>query len=162
MRRGLGTYFRCPFFRLFLDTVLDAKRVPQRTPKSTPRAPKTLPRGVRAHFPKRLLKKVDFLLDLGAPGTLKMEPPPRRELNFHFFPCLDFGPKMEPKMDPKSSPNGPQTPWKAFRQGSRSLLKNRQKNEPKIVDFGGPLGTPWGAFGGVFWRELADSLSTSS
>ena len=69
---------------------------------------------------------------------------------------------MAPKIEPKWSRNGSQTCSEAVLEGSRSLFKNRLKNESKIVDFGGPLGPPWGTFGGVFWRELADSLSTLS
>ena len=69
---------------------------------------------------------------------------------------------MAPKMELKWSQNGSQNRSEAVLEGSRSLVKNRLKNESKIVDFGGPLGPPWGTFGGVFWRDLADCLLTSS
>ena len=48
---------------------------------------------------------------------------------------------MAPKMEPKWSQNGSQTCLEAVLEGSRSLFKNRLKNESKIVDLGGHLGT---------------------
>ena len=52
---------------------------------------------------------------------------------------------MAPKMEPKWSQNGSQTHAEASWEGTRSLLKNRRKNEWKSVDLGGPKETPFGA-----------------
>ena len=61
------------------------------------------PRGVPGPFPKRLPKKVDFLVVLGVPRTPKIELPLKRELDFYFFSLPPFwnqnGSKNEAKME---------------------------------------------------------------
>ena len=69
---------------------------------------------------------------------------------------------MAPKMEPTWSQNGSQIRSEAVLEGSRSLPKNRLKNESKIVDFGGPLGPPRAAFLGTFWSQFGDFLPTPS
>ena len=78
---------------------------PKIEPKSSHEGQKWLREGVPGPFPKRVPKKVDFLVVLGVPGTLKIELSPRRELNFHFRTdaqkMYQKGPQKPPKMEPK-------------------------------------------------------------
>jgi len=64
---------------------------------------------------------------------------------------------MAPKMEPKWSQHGSQIRSEAVLEGSRSLPKNRLKNESKIVDLGGG---PWDPLGPPFWEHFGASLAT--
>ena len=81
---------------------------------------------------------------------------------FTFSASHHFGTKMGPNMEPTWSQNGSQIRSEAVLEGSRSLPKNRLKNESKIDDFGGPLGPPRAAFLGTFWSQFGDFLPTPS
>ena len=92
-------------------------------PKSTkidPKGIKNAPKRGPKTLPKRVPKKVVFLVVLGVPGTLKIELPPKRELNFHFFKLPPFwsqnGSKNEAKMEPKRLLRLPRQPQSRFWQ----------------------------------------------
>ena len=85
------------------------------------------PRGVPGPFPKRVPKKVDFLVVFGVPRTPKIELPLKRELNFYFFSLPPFwnqnGSKNGAKMEPKWLPNSLGGRLAGFQEPSQKSFK---------------------------------------
>ena len=138
---------------------------PKIEPKSSHEGQKWLQEGVPGPFPKRVPKKVDFLVVLGVPGTSKIELPPRRELNFHLFSFPPFGnqngSKNGAKMEPKWLPNSLGGRLGGFPEPSQKSVKKCIEN----ARFLGALGEPWGGFLEAFLkgisRPFAEPLSGS-
>ena len=86
-----------------------------------------LSRGAPGPFPKRVPKKVDFFVILGVPRTSKIEFPPKRELDFHFFAfrrfCTQNGSKNGAKMEPKWLPNSLGGRFGGFQEPSQKSFK---------------------------------------
>ena len=148
MRRGLGTYFGAFFGVFFWDVFRYRFRSQMGAPKSTKiesKGTKMPPRGVPGPLPERVPKKVVFFLSFwGCPRPSKLSSRLGGSSIFTFSTCPHFGTKMAPKMEPKWSQDGSQTRSEAVLEGSRSLLKNRLKNDSKNVRFWGSLGSPLG------------------
>ena len=112
-------------------------------------------RGVPRPFPKRVAQKVEFSMIFEGPGTLKIELSSRRELNFHFFTCLQFwsqnGFQNGSKMEPKWLPN----PLGGHLGGFLELPQKLSKKCFEKCRF-------WGSFGDPLGRLLGDIFESFS
>ena len=172
------------FFLLPLVAFWEPKRLPKGAQNRPQEHQKRFQEGSRDPSRKGLRKKSIFFVVLRAPVTLKIEPPPTRELNFHFFSLPPFwtqnGPKNGAKMEPKWPQMEPKRLHEGVPKGSEKSGRKKCRKWSILGLPGGPLGQPFGehfgenlgricgtpfreAFGtilGPFWNHFWDDFGT--